>query len=781
MTRSEELTLKLLDGAIGEEELNELEWLIATDAEGCDAHVALLELEGVLRGRSAYVDFADSIMAAAMARAQQRRAAIADDNRPALDALSAGVQSTASDHQSVTDERATEQRRVHKRGRRKHRKAPVTLYVITALFFLAVIGTIVALQSQTSAPADPGSWAKMAGIKGSVALVRGDKRFRTKDGAPLKPGEGLELGANSGVHLLFNDETVVAASNEAKLHLDGDPAVDRPQLRAFQLNGGELDVTVVPDSGHAPVAVTTPHAVVSMTGAQATIAVSPARTRVDVSSGSAQVNSRFNTSESVHVNTKHFTIVERGLPLVAKPLGAVERVTDGVVAMYRFQSGKGATVHDNAPTGKPMDLTIVDEKAVQWSNRKLQYDTPTVTHSQGAATKLYETLLQTNAMTIEAWLNPKEPDNAGPSVIFAMASGGEYRNFQLEQAGGKYRVLLRTTQVPRADRPIESKAGSVKGELTHLVYVREGAGAAKIYINGTQVAADRQPGAFDNWAADFPFSMGNVVSGDRPWVGAIRLAAIYNRALTPPEVKQNFTVGITDSFVVPDRGGGDASTTRKWVTIGGDQGQGARDSTDFTVTGGAVRMHCRAVKGAEAGSASNMKVRVLGRDDQDFGAPVFQTTESKLIRDQSLDLRPGTYYFRIEASDDFSWQIDVEEHLEVEAGDGDDAAPADKPSGPRLSKGAWAALTIPGGQKVLAAEVLDDVRNYTDYKLKGENALAQRLMMRGGINFIDSGTRAKIVEYSEDGSWVLVWINDGEHQNTNKWVASLYVVRSEAP
>ena len=42
--------------------------------------------------------------------------------------------------------------------------------------------------------------------------------------------------------------------------------------------------------------------------------------------------------------------------------------------------------------------------------------------------------------------------------------------------------------------------------------------------------------------------LGNEVSGNRNWTGVIRLVAVFNRALTPPQIQQNFDAGVGEKF-----------------------------------------------------------------------------------------------------------------------------------------------------------------------------------------------------------------------------------------
>src|SRR5690606_33371867 len=55
-------------------------------------------------------------------------------------------------------------------------------------------------------------------------------------------------------------------------------------------------------------------------------------------------------------------------------------------------------------------------------------------------------------------------------------------------------------------------------------------------------------GVLTDWDDTFAFVLGNEVSGDRDWMGVIRLVAIHNRVLTPEQITQNFEAGVGEKF-----------------------------------------------------------------------------------------------------------------------------------------------------------------------------------------------------------------------------------------
>lgn len=79
--------------------------------------------------------------------------------------------------------------------------------------------------------------------------------------------------------------------------------------------------------------------------------------------------------------------------------------------------------------------------------------------------------------------------------------------------------------------------------LTHIVHTYDGT-TERLYVNGVQNPTTvAQAGNFSNWDANDLFNIGNEGSSDRPWLGTVRMAAIYDRSLTQAEIQQNFTAG----------------------------------------------------------------------------------------------------------------------------------------------------------------------------------------------------------------------------------------------
>ena len=114
----------------------------------------------------------------------------------------------------------------------------------------------------------------------------------------------------------------------------------------------------------------------------------------------------------------------------------------------------------------------------------------------------------------------------------------------LGQDGKRYDVRLRTTSTSTNGIPsTASPDAAVQTRLTHVVYTRDRAGNARVYIDGKQGASRKIAGDCSNWNDNFRLVLANESTGDRPWLGELHLVAIYGRPLTPREVEQNHEAG----------------------------------------------------------------------------------------------------------------------------------------------------------------------------------------------------------------------------------------------
>ncbi len=223
---------------------------------------------------------------------------------------------------------------------------------------------------------------------------------------------------------------------------------------------------------------------------------------------------------------------------------APQRVTNGLQALYTFEEGNGDTIRDLSSAGEPIHLKIEDTSAIRWANDGLAVRSSTLIRSDKAPKRLIDAVKKSKAITIEAWVTPAEKSQQGPARIVSLSNGSVQRNFTLGQEGDMYEVRFRSKQVSENGLPgLDSSKTKVETRLSHVVYTRDSGGKAKLFIDGQEKGSRDVGGDLSNWDNNFRLLLANETSKDRPWKGALHLVALYDRALSTEEIRQNQSAG----------------------------------------------------------------------------------------------------------------------------------------------------------------------------------------------------------------------------------------------
>lgn len=226
------------------------------------------------------------------------------------------------------------------------------------------------------------------------------------------------------------------------------------------------------------------------------------------------------------------------------PLLAAERVDDGLVVLYDFSDGTGNVVRDRSGDGEPLDLVISEPAQTSWQNDSLLVNGPTRIVSDSPALKLTRTVRASGSITIEAWLRPQDASQTGPARIVSLSDSPSRRSFTLGQDQNRYDVRFRTTSTDQNGNPsLAGPAGTLSLDVTHVVYTRDPAGNAILYVNARPVSRKLVAGGLNPWDERFRLTLVNELTGDRPWLGELHLVAVYSRSLSESEVQTNFAAG----------------------------------------------------------------------------------------------------------------------------------------------------------------------------------------------------------------------------------------------
>lgn len=243
-----------------------------------------------------------------------------------------------------------------------------------------------------------------------------------------------------------------------------------------------------------------------------------------------------------------FNIHPMGIPTPTPTPEPVTRVTGGLIALYDFNETSGQTVYDTSGFGTPLDLTIIDTNSVTRTDSGLSIDELTVIHSGSPASKIIQSVRDTNEITVEAWLKPANTTQSyGSSGARIVSISGDTltRNVTLAQKGDSYDTRLRTTYTSvNGHPPLETESGTLFANLTHVVFTRDyETNAVSIYLDGSLSATSTLAGTFTGWDSGFRLALGNEITLNRGWLGELHLVAIYDIALSASQVVRNYTAG----------------------------------------------------------------------------------------------------------------------------------------------------------------------------------------------------------------------------------------------
>ena len=276
------------------------------------------------------------------------------------------------------------------------------------------------------------------------------------------------------------------------------------------------------------------------------------RPAVAVPGGTLPTRTR-SLQKGIHFHMHTLTLLLAVAPALAQPAAT------GPIALYDFTPTPTGALADTSGRGEPLDLIAdANEGGLAWT----PWDQPgaepvgnrLLLQSVAPATKVNEAIRDSNQFAVEAWITPANATQTGPVRIVSLSDGTNIsnRNFTLGQSATAYSVRLRTTEpggeptvtewaTPTATVNLEVARQHVVA--TYIACPTCGATQFRIYVDG-QVAF-QQPLTSDlrDWGSGFVLTLGNESTGDRQWSGILQRVAIYDRALTPDEVKQHYAAG----------------------------------------------------------------------------------------------------------------------------------------------------------------------------------------------------------------------------------------------
>ncbi|MBN1669924.1 MAG: LamG domain-containing protein [Kiritimatiellae bacterium] len=439
-----------------------------------------------------------------------------------------------------------------------------------AASLLVAVGVLVHLQLSRLRVDEPGAGlAVLERAQGDVVVLTEARRMAAREGMRLpRAAQIVSEGAASRAVVCYAGLARLEVGGATHIELSRDvpgPGRAGEALNVF-VHAGRLAARIERPAGAqrpgCTAAFVSPHAVARVMGTELYVDVAPDATRVDVRSGQVEVLNR-RTGESVRLTRAQYAVVSEARIAVNGPLGvgpesAAPAHAAGLIALYRFDEGRGSVVHDSSGVGVAADLAL-HGTAWRWipggglafrgaDHRSIAANT--------RPRKLYDACAASGELSVEVWLRAVVAGQPGPARIIVFdAPDGERsntcnwllahgENSMAHRRTGNLTFRLRTSGaggagITTTDEPLRDTR-----RLCHVVCTYSAAGGTSVYVNGELATTSREPeqgghGGPLGWDPNFVFGLGNR-SGtlDRPWEGDLFMAAVYARCLSAAAVAE---------------------------------------------------------------------------------------------------------------------------------------------------------------------------------------------------------------------------------------------------
>lgn len=231
-------------------------------------------------------------------------------------------------------------------------------------------------------------------------------------------------------------------------------------------------------------------------------------------------------------------------PVEATPLDlppAVQRVKRNLIAYYVFRQASATsnpnTIADTSGVNPALPLTIRSGSQTKWLTAGgLELTKGMIVNP--SAKKLFDKITKSGQLTVEVWCTPDNLTQTGPARIVSYSKDTSNRNFHLGQEKQELEMRLRVDKKKTNGEPHINVANVVTTTLSHYTMTMDGK-QLSLYVDAQQVYIKNRA-KIAHWDKNDALVLGNEVTNDRQWKGIFYMVAIYDRALTQFEVRQNF-------------------------------------------------------------------------------------------------------------------------------------------------------------------------------------------------------------------------------------------------
>ena len=228
------------------------------------------------------------------------------------------------------------------------------------------------------------------------------------------------------------------------------------------------------------------------------------------------------------------------------------RYEGSIIAKYMFETGEGSTAYDTSGVTPEADLTLSGN--VTWSSAwGLIFGQGGAAQASTSSSQKFANMIQsTGEYSIEVWAAPANVTQTNAWIV-SYSGSNTTRNMTLGEAAEQYEGFTRSSSTNTAGTPplvTTTANGAAQAAMQHIVLTYDPINGQKIYVNGVWTG-DKDPspgGSLANWDNTFALVLGNETTGQRQWQGLIQFVGIYNTALTPAQVAQNFAAGVGQKY-----------------------------------------------------------------------------------------------------------------------------------------------------------------------------------------------------------------------------------------
>jgi cytochrome c553 len=228
------------------------------------------------------------------------------------------------------------------------------------------------------------------------------------------------------------------------------------------------------------------------------------------------------------------------------------RYQGSMIAQYMFETGQGSTAYDTSGVTPEADLTLAGN--VTWvGGWGIAFGQGASAQASTSSSQKLTTMIQASGeYSIEAWAAPANVTQTNAWIV-SYSGSNTTRNMTLGQAAEQYEGFARSSVTDTNGMPplvTTTTNGAAQAALQHIVLTYDPVNGQKIYVNGvyTGDADPSKGGSLANWDSTFALVLGNETSGQRQWQGVIKMVTIYNTALTPAQIQQNFAAGVGQKY-----------------------------------------------------------------------------------------------------------------------------------------------------------------------------------------------------------------------------------------